>query len=338
MRLVAAEKDDGRVVEELFLRILNRFPTPAETAAGVAALKSFDDDHGRLVAELASYEKQLPTKQAAWEKEFAPAVWTPLEIDSATSAVGATLAKEADHVIFASGKLDKDTYTVVASTSLSGITGIRLESLADPRLPHGGPGRAPNGNQVLNELHVAWAPKSPPGAAAKKLPEQQTVTLTGAEADYNQPTWHVSGAIDGDPATGWAVDGSEGKDHVAVFECKENIGREGGTVLTFRFDQQFPDGKHELGKFRLSATTSRRPIRLIGPPENIAKALVVAAEKRTPAQVKELADYFRAQDPEVIRLNQAIVQHANDQINARLMGAQDLAWALLNSPAFLFNR
>jgi hypothetical protein len=330
-QLVASEKDDGRVVEELFLRILNRLPTEAEKAAGVKTLQSFDDDHVRLVAELAAYEKTLPAKVAAWEKDSGGSVWTPLEIKSAKSKAGAKLIVEADNVVFASGKLAKDTYTIVAETNLTGVTGIRLEALADPRLPKGGPGRAPNGNQVLSELKVEWTPSSD---AAKP----QSVGLANAQADYNQAGWHVSGAIDGEPATGWAVDGAEGKNHVAVFECREPFGRAGGTALTFRLDQNFSNGDHELGKFRLSVSNSQRPIRLPGPPENIAKIIATPAEKRTPAQAKELSDYFRSQDAELARLNQQIAQHANDRVNARLNGAQDLAWALLNSPAFLFNR
>ncbi len=35
---------------------------------------------------------------------------------------------------------------------MQGITGIRLEVLTDKSLPKNGPGRAPNGNFVLNEL------------------------------------------------------------------------------------------------------------------------------------------------------------------------------------------
>ena len=139
-RLAATEKDDSRLVQDLFLRILNRPPTPAEIAASIATLKSFDDDHAKLAAELSAYEKTLPAKQAAWEKTAAAPVWTPLEIASAKSAAGAKLHREADDVVFAGGKRAKDKYTIVAHTDLTGITAIRLEALADPRLPHGGPG------------------------------------------------------------------------------------------------------------------------------------------------------------------------------------------------------
>ncbi len=82
-------------------------------------------------------KRRCRAKQAAWEKvKRRVAVWTPLEIKSAKSAAGAKLAQEADNVVFASGKLSKDKYTITAETELTGITGIRFEALADPRLPH----------------------------------------------------------------------------------------------------------------------------------------------------------------------------------------------------------
>ncbi|HEY2148727.1 MAG TPA: hypothetical protein VGH32_12370, partial [Pirellulales bacterium] len=252
-------------------------------------------------------------------------------IGIAKSTAGATLSKEADGAILASGKLAKDKYTLIAATDLAGITGIRLEALADPRLPRGGQGRAPNGNQVLNELRLSVAPLGDP---TKTSP----VTLQNAQADFNQPGWDVSGAIDGDLATGWALAEQSGKNHVAVFECKDNAGTPGGSLLIFTLDQHFGDGKHELGKFRLSVTTSTRPIRLAALPENITKLLAIPADKRSDAQKSELASYYRSQDAEFARLSQAVAQHSNYRANARLLGAQDLVWALINSPAFLFNR
>jgi Protein of unknown function (DUF1553)/Protein of unknown function (DUF1549) len=331
-QLVTSEKDDAKLVDEIFLRILNRPPMWHEMAAGVHSLKTFDDDHAKLTAELAAYEKTLPAKQAEWETSISAPVWTPLEIAIAKSSAGATLTKEADGAILASGKLSKDKYTLVAATDLVGITGVRLEALTDPRLPHGGPGRAPgNGNQVLSELRLTIAPLGDPAKA-------KPVALQNAQADYNQPGWHVSGAIDGDPATGWALAPQTGTNHVAVFECKDEVGAAGGSLLIFTLDQQFGDGQHELGKFRLAVTTSKRPIRLAALPANIAALLAIPADKRTDAQKSELAAYYRSIDAELARLSQAVAQHTNDRANARLMGAQDLVWALINSPAFLFNR
>ena len=330
-QLVASEKDDGRLIDEIFMRVLNRPPKPAEIAASTQTLRSFDDDHGKLVAQLADYEKTLPAKQADWERNAAASItWVPLEVQTAKSAIGGTLTKEPNDVIFASGKLEKDMYTLTVKTDLRDISAFRLEALADPRLPKSGPGRAENGNQVLSEFHVTAAPASDPGKA-------QPVQLQNAQADYNQPGWHVTGAIDGDLGTGWAIDGQEGHDHVALFECQQNVGFPGGTLLTFTMDQQFPDGHHLLGKFRLSASTSKRPVRLEGAPSNVARLLAIPPAKRSAAEQAELTQHFRSLDPELARLQLAIAQHSNDRVNARLLGAQDLVWALINSPAFLFN-
>jgi hypothetical protein len=87
--------------------------------------------------------------------------WTQLTPLRATSAGGATLKIAADNSILAGGKNpDRDTYTVVARTSLRRVTGFRLEVLADPTLPDTGPGRdrlaasGIRGNFVLTSFKV----------------------------------------------------------------------------------------------------------------------------------------------------------------------------------------
>ena len=72
----------------------------------------------------------------------------------------------------------------------------------------------------------------------------------------------MAGAIDGDMSSGWGLHGQLGRDHVAVFECRQDIGFAGGTLLTFSMDQHYGDQKHLMGKFRLSAITAMRPVRL----------------------------------------------------------------------------
>lgn len=82
----------------------------------------------------------------------ADAIWSPLTTTSAVSMSG-VLTSRADASILASGAAGvTDVYTLVLVTPLSAITGLRLEVLEDPSLPTSGPGRAVNGNFVLNEI------------------------------------------------------------------------------------------------------------------------------------------------------------------------------------------
>lgn len=333
-KLLAEQPDDAKAIEELFMRVLNRPATPSEIEAGVKAFRSFDDDHAKLVAALAEYEKTLPANQAEWEKNQSPATWVPLQMVEGRSAAGATLTRQDDNSIFVEGPTAKDTYTVVSHADLKGITAIKLEALTDSRLPHEGPGRAPNGNIVLSELKLAVSSKANPA-------QSENISLKNAKADFSQSGWDVTGAIDGNPATGWGLypgSGVVGKNHVAIFETASDAGADGGTVLTFTIDHQYQDGLHNLGKFRISATTSPRPVSLQGRPANIAQILAIAADQRTDAQKAELTAHFRSLDGELTRLTQAVANHESQRAKSRLLGAQDLVWALINSPSFLFNR
>ena len=218
-----------------------------------------------------------------------------------------------------------------ALLSLQALTLHGNIAVADPSLPAMGPGRAENGNVVVSEIQLA--------AAAKATPDQATpVALQNAQADFAQQNFPPPNAVDGNTDTGWAIHPAMGKDHVLVAEVKDAIAHEGGSRLTFNLVQNYVDGKHALGKFRLSITTSPKPLQLQGLPANIAAIVAVPAEQRNDKQRKVLGDYFRSLDGELTKLNQAVAQAAEQAKNKRLVGAQDLAWALINSPAFLFNR
>jgi hypothetical protein len=339
-KIVAGENDDAKVIEEVFLSILSRRPSPKELSV---ALKEFQGnagefaelraDHKRRKDALAVYEKQLPTKQLVWEKSMAKLPhWTMLRPDSMKSAEGATLTLQPDNSVLASGKNpDKDTYTISVTTEMTGITALRLEVMTDKKLPARGPGRAPNGNFVLQDFKVTTEPAENEGEEVKP----QKVAFGRSVADFSQDGFNVAGAVDDNPTSGWAVAPVLGRSHVAVFESKSPVGFLEGTKLTFTLKQDY-GGKHVIGRLRLSATTLKPPVPLQILPEEIAGAIKVAAKDRTAAQKATLTNYFRSRDAELARLQ----REYNELVipaDARTMAAQDLAWALMNSPAFLFN-
>jgi hypothetical protein len=336
-RLIKTEPDDAKVVEEMFFGILCRPPTEEELAAGLKALKGSEEEYHRLVAEhdhaqaaVNAYEQQLIARQAEWEENARHLHWTVLEPVRAKAAKGTVLTKQPDGSLLASGKNPTpETYTITANMPFSGITGIRLEVLPDPSLPGKGPGRAPNGNFVLNEFRVTTH-------AAGESGKGKRVALQNAKADFAQDGYAVAGAIDGKPASGWAILPATGKAHVAIFETKEPITSAKGALLTFTLEQRYDGKEHNIGRLRLSVTTAKPPIPLDGIKDSILKILALDPEKRTAEQKAELTHYYRSRDAEWTRLRRVLAEHVRP-LNQRLLGAQDLAWALLNSPAFLFN-
>jgi hypothetical protein len=151
--------------------------------------------------------------------------WEVLEPVGMATAGGTSLMVQPDRSIMASGKNAlPETYTITARTRLDGITAVRLEVLPHPTLPGDGPGRAPNGNFVLNEFRITAALEGNPLKA-------RPVVLQKAWADFSQQLFPVADAIDGIPHSGWAVAPDTGRSHVAIFEVKEPVPTANGTIL-----------------------------------------------------------------------------------------------------------
>jgi hypothetical protein len=325
---------------------------------------------------LKAYEATLPEQLAKWEREKLgdKTVWTTLDPHELSSTFGAKLTKEKDRSVFVTGKHGVGSYNVVARTDLVGITAVRIEALADKRLPKNGPGRAPDGNFVVSEFEVKVAPESNPAKMTK-------LVLRNARADFSQQGFDVKTAIDGkvaDVDNGWGISPQAGVNHTATFEFKEPIGDGSGTLLALELKQTVVSTQHTLGRFRISVTTSPCPVDLEGVPPNVANLLLIAPYNRNAKQIEHLLGYFRTVDeglnqrqtalaeskkprpidpklkqlrdayevasqPLPVDLKREQLQHdvelsAKLLENGRLTAAQDLAWALINSPAFLFNR
>ena len=169
----------------------------------------------------------------------------PLLLTEFKSLIGATGVISDDGTVLVSGKNGKDTYTLTAVVPEGpAVTAIRLEVLPDKTLPAQGPGRAPNGNFVLSEFNAKALSNG-----TKKT--KKIIEFTNVIADYSQNGWPVANARDQKEDTGWGIAGSIGRSHIATFQTATQTPIQGGTTLVFTMSQQFSDGQHSIGKFRL---------------------------------------------------------------------------------------
>ncbi len=327
----------------------------------------------KLEADLKAYEGTLATKIANWEKAQSTSVrWLPLDATTLSATNGSKLTREADQSITVSGPNRNGVVTIVAETELTDLTGLRLEVIPDAKFPSRGPGRAPDGNFVLTEIEVTAAPKADP---KKPTPVKLEKPQADFSQENFEVAKAVDGNPN-DGGGGWAVSPATGVVHWATFETSAPVGKPGGTVLTIQLHHKFVGNVYALGRFRLSVTRLPRPVAL-GIPEEFRTILSTVPELRTEAQRNSLLTYFRvtdaewrnkvnavnaskaplptdprlkelrdqlaaaqrpvAVDPRLAQLRKDIEMSISQSASRRLTAAQDIAWALINSPAFLFN-
>src|SRR5262249_33074845 len=174
---------------------------------------------------------------------------------------------------------------------------------------------------------------------------------------------------------GWAVGSEFGRDHSALFTLEKPLEGAKGRPIELMIYQNFSSGQHSLGKFRISVTNGG-PFEF-GLPASIAAVIAKDKDKRTDADRQLLLDQLRKQDKEFPKLQAALtaaqqpagedahmkqletqlaaaqapiptdgklqqmrrgVELSQEQLkNKRLTVAQDVVWALINNPAFLYN-
>ncbi len=198
--------------------------------------------------------RRLAQALAAPPRDTAPAAepvtWKVLEPRTVTAVAGSTLTPRADGSVLAWPVQPTDSYTMSGTTPLRRVSAIRLEVLADPALPSGGPGAAPNGNFILTGLR----------AAVITATARTELTLTGVVADFNQEKWHSTNALLGDDAVGWAVVPETGRSHHAVFFCNPVALPEGAQIEITLAQHNRRHLQHVIGCFRVALTDASDPV------------------------------------------------------------------------------
>jgi hypothetical protein len=340
----------------------------AEHASNVAkAEQALQEIVSGLPDQLAAWEKGLDSNRLA-------TAWTPLTPKQVKGRSGVELRILKDGTVQAYGAKVQTDYTVTADTGLTNITGVMLEALPDDSLPDFGPGRDA-GSFVLTEFRVKSAAKGEKVDGNFKDIALKDVRVDYLQQGY-QTNQVIDGKDVSGVREGWSIGGAPpGQPHWATFKFGRPLASAKGASLRFELNQKYKDGR-SIGRFRLWATDSAQPLEQ-GLPDSVLKIVKMPAAKRTKAQTETLAQHFRAADPvflkrdqalavakrplpedpklkelrdavakasEPVRVDAALAQLREDSsvsakqlANKRLVSAQDLAWALINNPAFLFN-
>jgi mono/diheme cytochrome c family protein len=258
----------------------------------------------RLNNEIAAVEKPLKDLDTEllkglpdWERSVAAQTgesWTTLDPTVWKTDKGATLTKiEESRLLVDFSTPANDVYTISFDPpDDTPITAIRLETLNHPSLPMMGPGRA-EGNFVLSEFEVFVDPNSQPSTLNPQL-------LAKAIADHSQEGYPVSDAIDGKPATGWAINVKAGSGEMlnvpreAVFFPKEPIAVKAGSKLVIKMHQLHSQPNYLVGCFRISVSGASAD--LLSVPASIKKIIATPADKRSKQQVAQLETAFKETD------------------------------------------
>jgi len=278
-------QEDYYALQAVFSGIVKgdiRYDADANVAAARRQLTAMIDaaDRGDATALQSSLSQELVAK---WTAEYGSgATWKEIDVQSYISIEGATLTREADGVILASGPSpETDSYVLTVTTSLPRVTALRLDVFPHDALPMKGPGRCENGNLHLSEVVVTvFKPGEKSGTV---------VPIVQATADFNQADWGVHRSIDGDAKTAWGIHPAVGQPHHAVFEFTDPIDLPGGSSLTVTL-KQLHGGSHLIGAFRLSVTDSPAA-QAIALPQDVEQALKVAPSERSALQNLTIASH-----------------------------------------------
>jgi hypothetical protein len=232
--------------------------------------------------------EELPGRIARWLAAEAPhhlqaASWMALDPQS-LRASKATLLEEPGDIVAASGKLEADdTYTLTFHTYQKDLRALRLEALASPSAPGGGPGTGENGAFRLSKLKIIAAPLV---AAPDRKPVE--IILRPAAATSEAPGYELEDAVDSPLETGWSVDGQPGRDHAAIVAFDKPVGFDQGTRLTVEL--MFAAKQHGLAKLRVAVTSEPDAADLTVAPAPQAALELATLLDATRAAGKELSD------------------------------------------------
>ena len=328
--------------------------------------------------QITEYEPALAGGAAAWEASLTTnhfaAVWELLDVKNVEAGGSARLRTLPDGSILSVASIGElPSYTVTGETTLPNITGLKIEALPHADLPNFGPGHA-DGDFMLSEVELQFASKTNATQfATAKIAEGATDLIVAG----HQLSQMWNGIGEQGRKEGWSIGKSAiGRPHWATFALAKPVGDTNGSLVRVTVQHRY-EAPFEIGRFRIWVTRSAVPT-AEGLSSEIAGLVKIAPKLRSePQRARLLAHYrtldsemlkrdFRAElarkalpeddrlkqlelelaratkpvltDPIVVQLRKDVALSNQQLERKRLTATQDLAWALINTPSFLFNR
>jgi hypothetical protein len=281
-----------------------------------------------LQAEIDKLDRQLRTStpegreaQARWEESLraAQTAWTALTPQEVNATNGVVLRIQTDGSVLASGANSPlTTYTVTATAKVAQMTGIRIETLPDPSLPRGGPGRDGYGHFRVTGLRISAAPaeagsKVEPVAFKTVKVDDSAAAFDPAELLGEKPSGYAR------KSGSWAINAMRDTDRLprnAVLAAATPFGFPSGTRLQIRIDHLDGTIGQGIGRFRIWVTDAANPLEGADLAPRLRKVLAVPAGERTTAQADELAAVFRTTTP--------LLKETRDALAAKRKALADL--------------
>ncbi|QDU79881.1 Planctomycete cytochrome C [Polystyrenella longa] len=242
--------------------------------------------------KLAELTRTKSSRQTAWEKSLSDykadstrAVWQLAEATRYQSTTPDQLTSLEDGSLLAKPGAPREVYTLEFNPPMQPVTAVRLRVLTHESLPQQGPGLASNGNFVLTEVEI--------------LQSGEPVEIARVQADHAQPDFPAAHTVDGDSKTGWAINIGAGSapgatmnaPHETHFILKKPLLPANGPVTVVLRHEL--NNEYNIGRFAIDfSETTPAPIS-----ESVVRQIaMLAVEKRTDAQKKQLAAAFSQQD------------------------------------------
>jgi len=266
-----------------------------------------------LREDFASFEKDLTTKQPAWEKSRrtgnSELEWAALSINSAKAEKQKLEVLEDGSILATGENPNNDVYNLSTETKLKSIASIRLEAIRHESMTNGYLSRSDSGNFVLTDFRMRVQPLGGNPIHSK---------FKSAIATYEQGDHQIAKTYDGKANTGWAVyeNNQINRDHEAIFHLDKpiEVPEHASIIITMRHDSQHAN--HNLGRFRLSVSATA-DAKLSTGERRLQDALAVEPGKRSEAESNLLATAHRESVPRHAELKKLISDKENELNSSR---------------------